>query len=315
MTTFAKVCRKYCEIKINNYNRVNNKGEKDMYKYRRLLEDITFKYIFGYQKNVQFTEWLLENLFSLKNGSLKGRVIILNSPKLEKIDQNGYNLELDIVIEVANKIINLEAYTNGFDKTKAKKSLLYLSALFGTQLQMGSSSRRTKEVQQINFIEKSRKESGNYLLMKIDGEKEEFVKGMLSVDILNIDRYSKSGYNNNENMEKLFKLMGVKTRKEAREIVKGNKVLEEMEEKIERFTKEEWFQKMFGMAATYEFYMREERADLEDKLEKTAELKLKEGAKREKVETAKNLLNDGMSLEKIKKYTGLSKSEIEAIKI
>jgi len=39
----------------------------------------------------------------------------------------------------------------------------------------------------------------------------------------------------------------------------------------------------------------------------------KEGVKQGKLETAKRMLNDGVSIEKIAKYTGLSKREIRQL--
>ena len=35
--------------------------------YVSLLDDLMFKFLFGYQKNVRFTEYLLELLFNFEN--------------------------------------------------------------------------------------------------------------------------------------------------------------------------------------------------------------------------------------------------------
>lgn len=47
--------------------------------YKPLLDDIVFKYIFGYSKNISYTEYLLELLFNLDTGSLNGKLEIINS--------------------------------------------------------------------------------------------------------------------------------------------------------------------------------------------------------------------------------------------
>ena len=69
--------------------------EKDMPK---LISDGVFKFLFGYDKNIRFTEYLLECLFDLDTGSLKDKVQISNSLVLEKEYYKEKGLELDIRI-------------------------------------------------------------------------------------------------------------------------------------------------------------------------------------------------------------------------
>lgn len=81
--------------------------------YKPLLNDIVFKYIFGYNKNIKYTEYLLELLFNMPLGSLKGNIEIINSLKLNKISFKERGFEVDIRIKINNdKYINLEAYTS-----------------------------------------------------------------------------------------------------------------------------------------------------------------------------------------------------------
>ena len=49
-----------------------------------LHNDLMFKEIFGTQKNVRFTEYLLELLKGYERYSLKGKVKVLNEVFLEK---------------------------------------------------------------------------------------------------------------------------------------------------------------------------------------------------------------------------------------
>ena len=120
--------------------------------YKPLLNDLVFKYIFGYNKNIKYTEYLLELLFNMSPGSLKGKVDIINSFKLEKTSYNERGLEVDIKVKMDNgNYLNLEAYTT-FNMTSKLKSTMYLAHMFSTHLNMGEDINEAKPHLQINFV-------------------------------------------------------------------------------------------------------------------------------------------------------------------
>ena len=107
--------------------------------------------------------------------------------------------------------------------------------------------------------------------------------------------------------------MNTKSLEEAKEIVKGNEVLENMAKDIEKFNKDEWLTDYFSVGS-----------DWERKLNATAELKLQEGIEQgliqgvnqKALETAKNMLKlKNISVEDIANVTGLSLKEIENLTI
>ena len=55
----------------------HKKSKKSVY--LSLIFDLTFKYIFGYEKNIRFTEYLLEILLKQEPGYFKGKLKIINS--------------------------------------------------------------------------------------------------------------------------------------------------------------------------------------------------------------------------------------------
>ena len=122
-------------------------------KYHNLSSDIVFKFIFGYEKNKHYTEWLLEKMFNLEKGSLKDKLIIQNSLDLDKSAVDTHGLELDVRIKMPdNSLVNLEMYRNGFGIEEQEKSYAYLTTMFGTQLPKGSKFKDMEKCIQINFI-------------------------------------------------------------------------------------------------------------------------------------------------------------------
>ena len=284
-------------------------------KYHNLSSDIVFKFIFGYEKNKHYTEWLLERMFNLEKGSLKDKLIIQNSLDLDKSAADTHGLELDVRIKMPdNSLVNLEMYRNGFGIEEQEKSYAYLTTMFGTQLPKGSKFKNMKKCIQINFVKDKKYTKGKYKLL--DKEKEYQSKG-IELTIVNIDRPEMSCYDIDNELRKCFKLMSAESIEEARLIAQEGGIIEEMAKDIEKFNKDEWITDYFSVGTMWEGRVKE--------LEETAELKLQEGIEQgmtqgisyginqEKIETAKNLLKDNIEVEKIQKYTGLSLQEIEAI--
>ena len=284
---------------------------EEKYKYHNLSSDIVFKYIFGYDKNKCYTEWLLENIFNLERNSLKDKLKIKNSLDLNRTKFDSRGLELDVVVMMPNgDLINLEMYAHGFGEEEQEKSYIYLTTLFGIQLPPKVKYVKAKKCIQINFVKDKKYLDGHYRLL--DKLKEYSSKG-IELYVINIDRSEKSCYHINEELRLIYKLMNTKSLEEAKEIVKGNEVLENMAKDIEKFNKDEWLTDYFSVGS-----------DWERKLNATAELKLQEGIEQgliqgvnqKALETAKNMLKlKNISVEDIANVTGLSLKEIENLTI
>ena len=162
-----------------------------------LRYDIMFKFIFGYQGNIGYTEWLMEHLYHLEDGYLKDKLKVKNSLVLDKISAEGHGLEADIVIEKTDtgQIWNLEMYANGFDNEKQEKSYSYITALFGTQLKIGNKYINNRRHDQINFIIDKKYPSGDFFMNSPRYNNLEFHKNGINIGVINIDRYEESGYN------------------------------------------------------------------------------------------------------------------------
>ena len=98
--------------------------------------DLIFKEIFGTQKNVRFTEYLLELLKGYEKHSLKGKVTLLNEVFLEKTKLNDKGMTSDVLARTEDEVIDLEMYTT-FEDDDFEKSLTYLARIYGTRLEIG----------------------------------------------------------------------------------------------------------------------------------------------------------------------------------
>ena len=113
--------------------------------------DLMFKEIFGTQKNVRFTEYLLELLKGYERHSLKGKVKVLNEVFLDKTKLTDKGITSDVLAEVEDEVINLEMYT-AFDHEDFEKSLAYLTRIYGTRLEIGDRYQNSLKLLNIIFV-------------------------------------------------------------------------------------------------------------------------------------------------------------------
>ena len=144
----------------NNYSRREKifLERRNQLSYKNTLDnlhnDLMFKEIFGTQKNVRFTEYLLELLKGYERHSLKGKVKVLNEVFLDKTKLTDKGITSDVLAEVEDEVINLEMYT-AFDHEDFEKSLAYLTRIYGTRLEIGDRYQKQPKVTQYNFCKSS----------------------------------------------------------------------------------------------------------------------------------------------------------------
>ena len=114
--------------------------------------------------------------------------------------------------------------------------------------------------------------------------------------LLNIDKVSKIVYDKEE--EKIIKwlrLIGAESMKELKEIAEKDECMEQ------------------AIAYMEDFLNDEEIQDVYDKIVDVADKAEQKGKRSANINTARNMLTDGLSMDDIMKYTGLSIKEIENI--
>ena len=193
------------------------------YVYLSLIFDLTFKYIFGYEKNIRFTEYFLEILLKKEPGYFKGKLKIINSYNIDKkhIYEKGKELDVNVLLP-DNTMVNLEAYSSYFTSNSKRKSLMYESASYSNQLNSSKkiNNLNVKKVKQFNFVKGYNLPYQEYGLIGLNEPFDEFIPEEVRLSVFNIDEYETINYNNDIRLNELLEYMSAKTREEAQNMPK-----------------------------------------------------------------------------------------------
>ncbi len=254
-----------------------------------LIRDQMFKFIFGYQKNVRFTSFLMEALENVEWGTYKDKIKVTNSFNYEKLKYNMRSYETDVLIEMPNgeKVV-LEAQTS-WSMVPKIKNLIYLCLAFGQQFEVGEKLDTVKRTREYNFI-KSLVKSKEYGIMSVDKERQEYIDGLFRLITINI--VDGKRYECNERLKDILRLMNAETEEEAREIVKGKEILEDMFQEMKRFVESGVAEELFS----HDGYLRA--------------LGREEGKKERNIELAKKMIAKNKPIKEIREFTGLSQETL-----
>ena len=266
--------------------------------------DLVFKEIFGTQKNVRFTEYLLELLKGYEKNSLKGKVTVLNEVFLEKTKLNDKGMTSDVLARTEDEVIDLEMYTT-FENDDFEKSLTYLTRIYGTRLEIGEEYRNQPKVTQYNFCVSSHvpdidEYETDFLFM--DRITNNIITNKIEGYIYRLDKLGDVVYDDDrkEELRRIMKMMYVKSKEERLEIARGSEILMDLAQVMEEFVNDEAVLKYKSLAGK-----NEEIARRNGRREGR-----KEGTQLERCNIAKNLLKDHLDINTIMQYTGLTKQEI-----
>ena len=214
-----------------------------------LYRDLMAKYILGTERNSRFTFNLLELFFRLKPGALKDAKITNSVPlNGETIYQKGF--QMDILVDLPNKeVINIEIYSK-YERNSEIKSFMYLTRKFGTNLNVGNDYNLAKKTTQLNFVKNNtmhnnRELISKYLVINDNNLEDKLLPDLFQLYIIDLDQEINKDYNNDELM-RWIRLIRAETDEEMQEIVKGNKLLEEVYEEMKKFSQEEWVDDYFN---------------------------------------------------------------------
>ena len=134
------------------------------------------------------------------------------------------------------------------------------------------------------------------------------LKDGLEILLLRLDISDKIKYSiNKSRCIKWLKFMNCKTYEEALNMAKGDKIFMSTVDIVKSFVSDPEVMNLFDRDK-----LKEESAELRGK-EEGKTLGLREGQRKEKLETAKNMLKENFSFEQISKITHLSTSEIKKL--
>ena len=283
-----------------------------------LTNDLVFKHVFSHK---EITLDFLNSYLEFVNTEVIVTDILITPQRYVQNDHiKLHDYYLDICVVLSNgEIINLEMYNN-FGITECKKSLTYASMLYSHQLKKQETYDNAKKVTSLNIM------SGNYdgvndkLINKYELVNENnhklLLKDGLEILLLRLDISDKMEYSiNKSRCIKWLKFMNCKTYEDALNMAKGDMIFMSTVDIVKSFVSDPEVMSLFDRDK-----LKEESAELRGKEEgKTLGLKegktlgLKEGQRKEKLETAKNMLKENFSFEQISKITHLSTSEIKKL--
>ena len=290
----------------------------------KLLNDTMFKYLFGYDKNIKFTEYLLECLFNLEIGSLKGKVIINNSLVLNKDYYKEHGLEIDVRLTIKDFngediLVNLEPYTS-YTIRSILKSFAYLAKLYVNQFETGDDFSNAKMLYQFNLIHGKEKEDNHFSMMSQKEMKELFDKLDKIVseklnrkhifEYLELYLSDKKDYKEyGENAKRLFAFLGTDSLSDALVLAEGDVIMMEMVKEARKFVDTNdfsWIDDKYRKSLLKE----QEEKVRQSGIAEGKSLGLIEGI----INVAKNMLKSNYSKSQIIEVTGLTEEELDKLK-
>ena len=297
-----------------------NKPTKEKTKLLSPKLDIVFQTLFGEVGSERITKKFLEAILDKKLEDVDlSRNIVLRREKPK--DKMGI---LDVLVKINQKeYCNVEMQMIEKDNL-IERILYYWSRIYGRNLNSSDDYielKRTIGILIVNFEIKKLKELGYHSKWQIIEEKERklVLTEHLELHIIEIPKIYKIG--KNEETEELVKWINFIENPESKKVgeyMKDNEEMKEAKEKLEVMSEDERMQILAELRLKA---IRDEKAikrfaikqGMEEGMKQGMKQGIEQGIEQEKKETAKKMKEEGLDIEIIKKVTGLTEEEINAL--
>lgn len=291
--------KKYYKKRMKRGFRKKKKGEKmtKTIEFIKASNDGIFKTLFGDEKNKDLLEKLLEETLHRK---VKVQELLMQDVPKESIEEKDKTL--DVLVLAEGEKINIELNIGTYDGLYNRNACYIFSKYVGSVKPRGSYKDMDKFIQ-INLtsgLSQKKPLISRYELIDIKTE-ERFIKN-LEIYEYNLDKIKELCYNEGKKDYRILATL-MCDKEELHEICKGDKVLEKLESEVVRMNEDD--------------QIRENLLAIENAKRVHATLMQnakEEGIKQEKIDIAKNMLQDNIPINTIIKYTGLTIKEIESLK-
>ena len=270
--------------------------------------DYAFKKLFGTKENKDIMIEFLSLVTQLSKDDFDD--IRIENSEYIPLFYNDKIGRLDIKIRLHDgRKIDVEMQNTYFDYYP-KRSIFYCSKLIHEHFMSGFQYTQLKKCIAINVLNSPFKLSGKiHSIYQIrETEEQTLLDELLEIHFLDLTKLPK------ENLTSLEKwLMFIKTdsKEERTMLAQGNPMMTKASKVMDIFYLDEQERKRYEAAWEYESDRLSMISESERKgLERGKSL----GSRQKALETAKNLLHFGLSVENIAQATGLSQAEIEALK-
>jgi len=276
-------------------------------KFYKAGNDMLFKSVFSDKRNRD----LLERIIEVTVGK---KVKIIKDPLMQELIKpkiNNKKKTLDVLVEDENKIqYNIEINMSNYN-TLSRRNASFIFSKYTQDLKEQDTYDKMHTFIQINLTSGLSKDYPEKCIYKlIDKESErEYIDNLIIYEY-NLDKLEKICYNEGKKQYKILAAL-ICGKERLHDICKGDKVLEKLESEVMRMNSDK---KFVGLMSEEEEAEKLQKTLISEAKQEGHAEGLSEGFKQEKIEIAKNMLEDNMSTDIIIKYTGLTKEEIENLK-
>ena len=258
---------------------------------------------------------------------VKEYILLSNKLIKDKLKEKGK--EVDILVLVNNKIINIELNTN-FSEVIKEKNMSYLERIMLSLRKKGGKYQKLKieQVIQVNINFNRRVNSGKeYVSIYNETTKTKYLKKPIIINY-NIDFYKEMYYTVNSKLteEQIFWAMLDLSLEELEKLSKEVKFVEEYKVSLIEINDDEFDftmteeEKQYYIERAQEIGKEEGRiVGIEEGRKEGRKQGKKEGkfigAMQSKIEIAKRMLKENFDIESVIKITGLNRRKVEALKI
>ena len=305
----------------NILSTVSPNGERDIDKLMNSMFDPIFKSIVQNSNFRSLLSLIISYVTVYSPGYVYENLIFANT-ELSIENYKERKKITDIIVKVEGTIINIEANKSAKASMVAKNNLYHHKIAYDRYL--SGSTVDNSEVFQLNFNVINRFDDRLFIefSMKDDTGKftdEENFKRIHINMVKPLEKYYNIGKESLTKLEKILVMFQITSRKELRDISKGDEELEKMAKIIEDLNEDEHIIGLYDKEKMDEWMKKIDHEEaikegLEKGLEKGLEQGLEQGSNNKALEIAKNMLESDMSVSEISRFTGVSEIEIEKLK-
>ena len=301
--------------------------------------DVMFTEIFNNEKNISLLEEFIAFYMDIPLKEVKGNLKLLKR-NLNKNNLKSSKKEVDLLLELNGKKYNIEL-NNKWNKNIKNRNVVYISHIHGEQLKRGFKDYNDiEESIQINLNNSDTEEEiiSKYYFRNKKGE---ILSKKCRIDVINLVKGKNMSYTDDERKNYLIDWCKVFTSVTEEELEKSskkvlsNKSALKLVDEVIRLSGDDEVMIEFDMNSKRDLELkseydemilefkekeeqlkeREEELKEQEKKLKEQEKKLKEQEHNKQLEIVKKLLKNNVDINVIISSTGLSKEEINKIKI
>ena len=283
----------------------------------KLTNDFIFKKVFGKKGNESILKDLLEAILKIKIEKIEIQAEV--ELERELVDDKTGILDIEATID-ENTVIDIEMQMQNQYNMK-ERTLYYWSGLYYTGLQKNENYKINKRAITINIMNFDMFKEGPYH-EKVELRrryKNILLTDKLEIHFIQLTKFMKEAKKEeNKELWNWLTFICDKNEKEVKKAMEENKEIKKANEQLEYLTGDEAVRRMAFLREKAERdYVTNMSGAREEGIEKGKKIGvkegIKEGEKNKAIEIAKEMLKEGMEIEKIIKITGLTKEEMKEI--